>query len=401
MAFADFFVSEDLVSETLLLLWFFCVFAVCFADSFLFLLLLPLPFWLTFVSSSQFFPAIWCVVPPPLLCVSHFHRACGSTWCFSVRLCVVSSFFGVAVYFLLLLLLLSPVCCGLSWCLLVAGVVIWFRGVVGAVCVVCCFLCVFVLVVWLCGSVRDFVVWCCWWVLLLVGVVCVVVSFVLVVWLCGLVRFCVAPGVWLVCVSCVASGCSCVWLFFCFFFCWFCFVLGCPLFCGPPGVGVAPVVFRVWLLFCLCCSLRCFWFVTIWLVCGPAPGLTQNATLVGWLLWCGVVVFSQWFLVGFCCLLRICPCSSWVVHRRFLRFALFSLCCCLFLGFFLVLFLVHPASLPPSCFFLVGSLRRWLVRCPFLLPLASVLLVRSGRFLLSLWLWTLLVVLSWLLLGYC
>jgi hypothetical protein len=79
-----------------------------------------------------------------------------------LRLC---GFFGVAVYFLLLLLLLWRCGSVLSWCLLVAGGVFWFCGLLGVarvVSVVCCF---FWLVVWLCGSVRCFApgVFCSSW----------------------------------------------------------------------------------------------------------------------------------------------------------------------------------------------------------------------------------------------
>jgi hypothetical protein len=83
--------------------------------------------------------------------------------------------------------------------------------------------------------------------------------------------------------------------------------LGCPLFCGPPGGGVAPVVFRVWLFFCLCCSswlLFVFWLVVVVVLLCPlfAPGVFCSS----WLFWfvvspvrCTVLVLVApgWFML--------------------------------------------------------------------------------------------------------
>jgi len=188
--------------------------------------------------------AVVCVTfAPPVRLYLVFLRA-------SVRRFLL--FFEVAVYFLLLLLLLSPVLSVLLWCLLVAGVVIWFRGVLGVSC--CVFLLVGCLVVWLCprfcGAVASCVVGCCWCVLCLLFV----------------------------------------------FFCWFCFVLGCPLFCGPPGV--APVVFRVWLLFwlvvvvVLLCPLFCSWWCcSAVLVAGVFPLLCVAPS------WCWLLLVGSWLLL--------------------------------------------------------------------------------------------------------
>lgn len=361
----------------------FSVFFLCvFADIFLFLLLLPLPFCVAFVSRWQFFPAIWCATPPPLLCVSHLHRACGCTWCFSVPpWCLRGVFWGSCVFFVAFAVAVpcvvsSPlVFAGCCWCVLVS----WSVGCPVASCVVrvvsgvCC------VFVWcLCSSVGSVLFWVvrCFVVLLVLVLLCFV---------CGCSSVCVAPPG-----CCSSSG----WLW------WLCFSVR---FFAPGGVaGVFPL---------LCVAPSCCWLLVllvVGLVVLLSPlflvrhdqvclcwlcGLTQNATLVGWLLWCGVLVFSQWFLVGFCCLLRICPCSSWVVHRRFLRFALSSRCCCLFLGFFLVLLLGRPASPVLFCLFSFVSWCRLLVRFFFLLLLFGTRLGYLGRALLSPLRWILLVVL--------
>ena len=143
---------------------------MCFAEALLFLLLFVLPSPLL-----ELCPAVLCHLR---CCVCHICTACAVVPGVSRPLCVV--FFEVAVYFLLLLLLLRRCGSVLLWCLLVAGVVSWFCGLLG----------VLLLRAGVC---------CCWCVLVLL-----------------------------------------------FFFCWFCFVLGCPLFCGPPGVF---------------CSSWLFWFV--------------------------------------------------------------------------------------------------------------------------------------------
>ena len=184
--------------------------------------------------------------------------------------CVLLAFALVFVLFLSLL----PLWCRVFWLLVLCCC--WCLGF--AVC--------WVFGVWLC-------VWCCWCVLLRVArvlsgccsSVCVGSGV-----LC-LVRFLVVGC--FVLVLGVASGCLCVLCLLFVFFCWFCFVLGCPLFCGPPGVGVAPVVFRVWLLFV-------FWLVVVVVLLCPL-----------FLIWCcsapgGVVVAPLfWLLVCF---------PSWLVH---------------------------------------------------------------------------------------
>jgi hypothetical protein len=134
---------------------------------------------------------------------------------------------------------------------------------------------------------------------------------VLVIWFRGVLG--VAPGVWLFWLVffclwwfwCVVSGplfggwllragVCCFWLLFCFCLCWFCFVLGCPLFCGPPGV--APVVFRAWLLFwlvvvvVLLCPLFCSWWCcgcSAVLVAGLFLLLVVSPVRCSWLLVAG------------------------------------------------------------------------------------------------------------------
>ena len=191
---------------------------------------------------------------------------------------------------------------GVSWCgVVLVCFVVWWVLLLWCVC------CLFWLVVWLCGCVRDFVVCCCrvWLcVSCVAGVLCVL--FLLSV----LVLVCVAlSAVWWVLFSVrgFAPGgvvvaplfcCSCVvWLVCCS---WCVSLLRCFSCAVLPGYILSPGWF---LLLCGSCVvgcfwfflvvvgwvvllLRCFWCVTIKLVCGPAPGLTQNATLVGWL--CGV-----------------------------------------------------------------------------------------------------------------
>lgn len=135
--------------------------------------------------------------------------------------------------------LFHPCCCACLICTVLAVV----PGVSLCVCVVFFEVAVYFLLLLLllrrCGSVLS-------WCLLVAGVSS---------WFCGLLG-----------ASCVVRV-VCVLFVVCFFlllfFCWFCFVLGCPLFCGPPGVGC------VWLLCCsscwssgwlswLCCSVRFF-----------------------------------------------------------------------------------------------------------------------------------------------
>ena len=98
-----------------------------------------------------------------------------------------------------------------------------------------------------------------------------------VCWVCG----CFVCGWWLVGVCLVC----CFWLFFCLCLCWFCFVLGCPLFCGPPGVGC------VWLLFCLCCS-SCWSSGWLWWLCCSVRFFAPVVLLV----WFWFVVAPGWFM---------------------------------------------------------------------------------------------------------
>ena len=193
------------------------------------------------------------------------------------------------MYFLLLLLLLSPV----VLCFLASGgvwfVSSWFRGVLGVLLLrVCCVLllvCGWLLVVCVASGCSL----CCsssvgsvlFWV-----VRCFVVLLVLVV--CGCSSVCVAPPG-----CCWSSG----WLS------WLC----CSVrFFAPGGVVVAGVF-----LLLVVSPVRCTVLVLVapgscasgsfggrWFGCvapplfhdlgcsGPAPGLTQNATWLGWL--CGV-----------------------------------------------------------------------------------------------------------------
>lgn len=155
-----------------------------------------------------------CVVPPVLLCVSHLHRLCGCTWCFSVRLlrvCCVSGAFWCRV-----------------GCILIASAVavaLWFSsrlvfrgcGVVVSGVVVC----------WVC-------VLACWWCGCFVCVSC---------WWCVFRVCCVCSSV------CVGSGLCCsvrflVGVVLCPWFCsWCCYsscalhrpVVGSCVFCSPGG----------------------------------------------------------------------------------------------------------------------------------------------------------------------
>lgn len=165
-------------------------------------------------------------------CACHIFTACAVVPGVSPCVCVV--FFEVAVYFLLLLLLLRRCGSVLLWCLVVAGVVFWFRGLLGASCCLWCVLFWFGLfgcvalseILWCCCFVCG---WCCVGVCLvcvlsLVGVLSVLVlvcfgwsAFLLLVVL-WLLRCCVVARVFLLCVA--PSWCwlllvgSCVWLFF-------------------------------------------------------------------------------------------------------------------------------------------------------------------------------------------
>lgn len=94
-----------------------------------------------------------------------------------------------------------------------------------------------------------------------------------------------------VCVSCCLWCVLCVCLVF-VFFCWFCFVLGCPLFCGPPGVGVLSVLVLV-----------CFgWSAVLLVGCRGCVALSAFLLLVAPVR-CTVLVLvhafllSWWFLV--------------------------------------------------------------------------------------------------------
>ena len=214
VSFSCFFFAFSVIFVCFLQL--FCVFC-CFVDA-------SPRFWSCVPLCCATRAVVYVTFAPPVRLYLVFLRA-------SVRRFLL--FFEVAVYFSSLFLLLRRCGSALLWCLLVAGVVSWFCGLLG-------------------------------------------------VWLLR---------VWLVC----------VWLLLCFCLCWFCFVLGCPLFCGPPGVGVAPVVFRVWLLFCLCCSwlLFVFWLVVVVVLLCP--------------------LFCSWWCCGCSAVLlvvvRAC-CSSWcwLVH---------------------------------------------------------------------------------------
>ena len=122
-----------------------------------------------------------------------------------------------------------------------------------------------------------------------------------VFWFCGLLG-----------VSCVCGVCllvARVFVVVLFFFCWFCFVLGCPLFCGPPGVGVAPVVFRVWLLFCLCCS-SCWCSGWLWWLCCSVRFFAPGGVVVAPLLCCCSCGSGSWLL--------LCVAPSWCWFMRFL-----------------------------------------------------------------------------------
>lgn len=276
----------------------FCVF---FADSLLFLLLLPLPFCVTFVSPSQFSPAMWCVLPLLLLCVSHLHRLCGSTWCFSSPLRGV--FWGSCVFFFSLPVSVPLFCqfsSGVCWLLVVAS---WFDGLLG---VVCYFLCVFVLgclVVWLCprfcvvvascvsgvccvsclcSSVGSVLFWVvrCFVVLLVLLLLCFVcccssVSSGWLSWLCCSVRFFapggVAPLFWLLLLCVAPSWC---WFMRFLLFWWFLVVVG-----PPPLFLVRHDQARLWFscgfnaechpgwvaVWCFCSWRLCLWVV----VCHP------------------------------------------------------------------------------------------------------------------------------------
>ena len=123
---------------------FFCVFSVCFAVCLLLFVLLCVPSPLL-----ELCPAVLC---HPCCCVCHICTACAVVPGVSPCVCVsFRAFFEVAVYFLLLLLLLSPV----VLCFLASGgvwfVSSWFRCVLGVapgvwcvlllVCVVLLFFC--------------------------------------------------------------------------------------------------------------------------------------------------------------------------------------------------------------------------------------------------------------------
>lgn len=170
-----------------------------------------------------------CVVPPVLLCVSHLHRLCGCTWCFSVP---PGAFFEVVLSVFLYFSPLLPLWCRVSWLLVVCwcGVlVLWSVGCCSwllRVCVCflfglfgcvalseilwcCCFVCVSrvagvcLLLCCCCSSVGSVLFWV---------VRCFVVLLVLVLLLVCFVCGCSSGWLWWLCCSVrfFAPGCSCV-----------------------------------------------------------------------------------------------------------------------------------------------------------------------------------------------
>lgn len=244
---------------------------MCFAEALLFLLLFVLPSPLL-----ELCPAVLCHLR---CCVCHICTVLAVVP--GVSPCVCAVFFEVAVYFLLLLLLLWRCGSVLLWCFCVAGVLSWFRGVVGVSCVsrVAC-------------------------VLLLV---CVVLCF-----------FCL---------------------------CWFWFVLLCPLFggCCSLSVVLLLVCFSA-PLFLLCVAPSWCWFMRFLLswwflvVIGPPPLFLVRHDQVrlwscswfnaechpGWVaVWC----FCSWRFMGV--RLGVLSCSSRCLRTR--RFCLV----CVWFGFLL------------------------------------------------------------------
>ena len=211
-----------------------------------------------------------------------------------------------------------PLWCRVSPVLVVCGAGVLVSLCVGccvflAVCCLCCVLCVYCfgcLVVWLCprfcGVASCVVVSCCWCVLLLVARVFLVVFLLLLVLFCfGLSAVLWSSWCWL----CVVALLSVLLL-----------LVGCR-----GCVALSAFLLLVVLLVCFSsCALHrpgvgCSWFVCFssgsfggsWLGCfapplfhdpgcpGPAPGLTQNATWLGWL--CGVSApGGLWEFVSVC-----------------------------------------------------------------------------------------------------
>ena len=150
-----------------------------------------------------------CVVPPVLLCVSHFHRACGSTWGF----CVV--FFGVGGVIFIVFGAAAVCCLSSSLLFSYCAVVCCGFGLLGVVCCWC---------VAACGS-------CC-----VLRVLCV--SFFFFTWLSGvlgLVRFFVV----VFCSGCFAPAVlvGCAVLLLVLFWLVFGVVLLCPVFCSWLSSG--------------------------------------------------------------------------------------------------------------------------------------------------------------------
>lgn len=235
-----------------------------------------------------------CVVPPVLLCVSHLHRACGSTWCFSVSAwwffwgsCVI--FFSLPVVVPCFLWSRLVFCC--CWC---GVLVLWSAGRL---------VCIYILLVGVrcCVALSEILVvascWC-WFVYCLVVLLFLsVLVLVCFGWSAVLVAVVLPP---LLC----CSWSSCWLLVRVWFVFWFVVVvLLCPLFCswwccwcGSPVrctvlVLVAPGWFMRLVVVLLVVGLLVL-LSPLFLVrhdqrvFAPAPGLMQNATLVGWL--CGV-----------------------------------------------------------------------------------------------------------------
>ena len=253
----------------------FSVFLLCdFAVDLLFLLLLPLPFWLTFVSSLQFSPVVVvCCATPAVVCV---------TFASCLRLYLV---FLCAV-----LVLFEVVCC----------VFVYFSPLLPLWCRV--------------FPVLVVCVWCCL-VLLCVG--CLV---------CGwLLRVCGVAGVCLVCVVFV----------FCLLF-GFWFVLLCPLFGGCCSLSAVLLLVVLWLLRCSvarvlfgsCVAPGCSWLVHASGCCsfgGRSSGVALSAVLCGFVSFCHDLGWScSWFNAechpgGWLCGVSA-PCFSRLVGLSVVRF---------------------------------------------------------------------------------
>ena len=314
-----------------------------------------------FVCFLQLFCAFVCCAPPRFAvppCASgvYFHLCCCSCYIFtacavvpgvSCPVCFVFPCFwcrvsGVVGAFSVFSSSLLPVWCRVFWLLLVcwlvcSGFIVWWELVrclvccVGVVCIVWCVFCflfvfclcwfwyvlvdplflvvVVLLVVWLCGFVRDFA--SCWCVLLLVARVCSSSGGSVLFWVVRCFGGCSA-FLWL-------SWC---WWFFVFWLIWCC--SGCWCVSSPVRCTVLVVVDLG------CFSSSWFFFLTFFATpgCGVASGL--------------VVLF--WFSV--CCfvLLLFCVPSSW-----FVWFVLRTLGLCRLVR----LFLVFPLGTVPLCLLLL------------------------------------------------